>query len=169
MVRFSCDVCGRGLPADYKRPKTKNERKLYSLCNLDDVCGDCLKAGELVDVAGLLLKEWRAKIEHQTTDEPPEIMEEEPGLLRAHDALPRFLGKAWMEKQTILRRMLDYRKSHGLGCWAEVCKLAGKGTTPELLRAMCLGEVSPAIDVWRAIGEAMDKLEPSAGAAEKDE
>ena len=163
MIHFTCDVCGKLLASDYKRPKTKNERALASLCGCSDVCPECVEAGSLVNVAELLMGRWRECIglQHPVPAEKEVLAKEnkapEPEF-RAHNNLPKFSGRSGEEKQAILMRMLLYRDKKGLGCWNALCDLAGKPITPDLCRGICLGQASPEISDWRKINKALDKL-----------
>ncbi len=67
-------------------------------------------------------------------------------------------GRNREEKQAILERLREYRKSHGLGCWNGVAKKAGGNITPELIRDMILGKESPPIADWRKIDRAVQFL-----------
>lgn len=163
MIHYTCDVCGKPLAADYKRPKTKNERALAFLCGCSDVCPDCVDAGSLVNVAEILLGKWRECIGLQNLNPLEEKIYKTKGddievEFRAHGNLPKFTGKSGGEKQAILMRMLLYRDKKGLGCWNALCELAGKSITPDLCRGICLGQVSPEIEDWRKINKALDKL-----------
>lgn len=68
-------------------------------------------------------------------------------------------GRNREEKQAILERLREYRKSHGLGCWNGVAKKAGGNITPELIRDMILGKESPPIADWRKIDRAVQSLD----------
>ena len=163
MIHYTCDVCGKPLAADYKRPKTKNERALASICGCSDVCPDCVDAGSLVNVAEILIGKWRECIglsdcTGHADQNPKKESEATESEFRAHDNLPKFTGKSGGEKQAILMRMLLYRDKMGLGCWNALCELAGKSITPDLCRGICIGQVSPEIADWRKINKALDKL-----------
>lgn len=64
-------------------------------------------------------------------------------------------GRNREEKQAILERLREYRRTHGLGCWNGVAKKAGGNITPELIRDMLLGKESPPIANWRMIDRAI--------------
>lgn len=71
-------------------------------------------------------------------------------------------GRNREEKQAILERLREYRRTHGLGCWTEVARKAGGTITPELIRDMLLGLESPPIADWRKIAKTLDALEAPA-------
>ena len=71
-------------------------------------------------------------------------------------------GRNREEKQAILERLREYRRTHGLGCWNGVAKKAGGNITPELIRDMLLGLESLPIADWRKIAKTLDALEAPA-------
>lgn len=71
----------------------------------------------------------------------------------------KYAGKAGEEKQKIYERLVLYRQQNGLGCWAKLAENVRGGVVTEgMLRSMHLGELSPSINDWRAVGKALDKL-----------
>ena len=146
MIHYTCDVCGGELTAGYSRPELP--RELARLCEVEDVCPDCVKVGESINAAAVLLERWKLNI-HQ-------------GERREHDKTlspPKFSGRGGDEKRKILERLKAYRESNGLGCLAAVAKRAGPTVSDGLLRDMLIGAASPPMDDWRRIGKALDKLE----------
>lgn len=67
-------------------------------------------------------------------------------------------GRNKEEKLAILERLREYRRTHGLGCWNEVAEKAGGDVTPDLIRAIHLGEESTPIADWRRIDRAVQLL-----------
>lgn len=71
----------------------------------------------------------------------------------------RYVGHGAREKNQILTRLTAYRKTNGLGCLKRVAVLAGKPVTDELIREIITEGKKLPIEVWRQIGQALDKLE----------
>ena len=71
----------------------------------------------------------------------------------------RYVGHGAREKNQILTRLTAYRKTNGLGCLKRVSVLAGKPVTDELIREIITEGKKLPIEVWRQIGQALDKLE----------
>lgn len=156
MIHYTCDVCGGDLPAGYSRPEIP--RKLTQLCGVEDVCPDCVKVGETINAAAVLLEAWKLNL-HQAEPQGREV-------LREYDnppSLSQFSGRSGTEKRKILARLKAYRESNGLGCLAVVAKLAGPTVSDGLLRDMLIGAASPPINDWRRIGKALEKLEGGGG------
>lgn len=151
MIHYTCDICGRKMDGRYHRPARR--AGLAQLCNAEDICPDCAKAGETIDVAGVLLNAWKLII-HPADPQESEV-------LREHDRPPSVstLGRCSKEKQKILEHLTQYRETNGLGCLAAVAKLAGPAVSDCLLRDILIGAASPPIEVWRRIGKVLDKLE----------
>ena len=89
----------------------------------------------------------------------PEIVLQKTGEDEAEPSMTNVTGRNKEEKLDILKRLRLYRKIHGLGCWNEVAKEAGRNITPELIRGMVIGEESPPIADWRRIDQAIQCLD----------
>lgn len=65
------------------------------------------------------------------------------------------------EKREILARLQLYRQVNGLGCFGPLAKACGKGITATTLRNMNNGDEVYPIEVWRQVGNGLDKLSVS--------
>lgn len=141
MRRYTCDVCGKNMPAKYERSNGRRSG-LASVCKVDDVCEKCLSVAKGVDVEGIVLAAWRT-------------IAAEANPLRGHDPdLPT--GRS---KSDVMDRLQAYRKREGLGCLKPLAKLAGGEITDDLLRDVINGAASLSTDQWRRLGNALEKLE----------
>lgn len=119
-----------------------------------------LELMELPPLGWVMSEEYYQALEEAFEEPEPEPSVPEPVLLES--ALPekiRFTGKGAEEKESIYWHMRRYREKHGLGCWQAVAQAAGKDVTPDLLRSITIGALSPPIGVWRRIDKALAKLE----------
>lgn len=71
---------------------------------------------------------------------------------------PRPTGRNAAERREILERLRRYRREHGLGCFAALAKVCGKGVTETTLRNLYSGDEVQPIQVWRQVGAGLEKL-----------
>ena len=162
MIQYTCDICGAPMPEGYIRPRQPSGQ-LANACRARDVCTICTALGRQLDVSGILLAAWRA-VPRPAADDPPA---EEPPPLREHTVTRAVTtGRESAEKMAILERLRSYRKEHGLGCLADVAKLAGRGMTDDTLRGVLHGDVTLDITGWRQVGKALDHLAPKEASGE---
>ena len=70
-----------------------------------------------------------------------------------------FTGYGAKEKRRIYEALRRYRDRHGLGSLEPLAQAAGQGLTATELRWALLGGKLP-METWRAIGSALDRLDP---------
>ena len=88
------------------------------------------------------------------SDGPPETPNEpEP------EGEVAFTGYGAKEKRRIYEALRRYRDRHGLGSLEPLAEAAGQGLTATALRGALLGGKLP-METWRAIGSALDRLDP---------
>lgn len=81
---------------------------------------------------------------------------------------PRPTGRNAAEKREILERLQRFRRERGLGCFAALARECGDGVTSTTLRSLYSGdEVSP-IQVWRQVGDGLEKLGVSKSDTQKE-
>ncbi|WP_165449812.1 hypothetical protein [Intestinimonas timonensis] len=85
-------------------------------------------------------------------DGPPEAPDEPEGEVA-------FTGCGAKEKRRIYEALRRYRDRHGLGSLEPLAEAAGQGLTATVLREALLGGKLP-METWRAIGSALDRLDP---------
>lgn len=85
-------------------------------------------------------------------DGPPEAPDELEGEVA-------FTGYGAKEKRRIYESLRRYRDRHGLGSLEPLAEAAGQGLTATVLREALLGGKLP-METWRAIGSALDRLDP---------
>lgn len=86
------------------------------------------------------------------TDGPSETPDEPEGEVA-------FTGYGAKEKRRIYEALRRYRDRHGLGSLEPLAEAAGQGLTATELRGALLGGKLP-METWRAIGSALDRLDP---------
>ena len=70
-----------------------------------------------------------------------------------------FTGYGAKEKRRIYGALRRYRDRHGLGSLEPLAEAAGQGLTATALRGALLVDKLP-METWRAIGSALDRLDP---------
>lgn len=71
---------------------------------------------------------------------------------------PQPTGRNAAEKREILERLQRFRRERGLGCFAALAKVCGKGVTETTLRNLYSGDEVQPIQMWRQVGAGLEKL-----------
>lgn len=148
MKKYFCDVCGAELAAGGNAPPSP----AAELCGLEDLCTGCEGFARELDAAALVLVELRRLAQRRETPAPPSAPPPSVPL-----PLPPLKGRYAKEKQDILTALEVYRKASGPGSIPSLARRAG--VEEEAVRGMILRESVP-IDVWRAVGKALEGLAP---------
>lgn len=69
-----------------------------------------------------------------------------------------FHGKGSAEKRLIYDRLMDYRKTHGLGCFRKLADCTNGVMEAERIREMAYG-AKATLTEWKVVGAAIDYLE----------
>lgn len=112
-------------------------------------------AGEIL--AGLVIRDdgMTLDVRHLPRPDPEHLIVED----RPAPAQPPETGRCAEEKRAILDRLQRYRSAHGLGCFAALAVASGGALTTQTIRSLYIGEETYPIQVWRMVGEALDKCE----------
>lgn len=160
MITYTCDICGKPMPANYQRPDKRHGRdSLPALCGVDDVCMACEQAGANVKIRKLLLNAWKEAV----VDSPAPALQNvapEPKVLREHDT------KALVElsdaelKRRVVAQVRAYRDTHGLGCFGKLAmRVRCKGITDVEIRDILNGGAQLAMADWQRLAVVMDRIE----------
>lgn len=144
MTRIYCDICGLPLP---DKMMFDVAVVISDIAGVEDTCERCGRIGGELDVKSIILDKWRAAASEQTDPEA------------AHNAAV---------KRECRDKLLEYRKTGGLGCLETLAARMGGGWNAEELRRLIGGELILDADRWKQVAAAIDALaKPKRGGRRK--
>ncbi len=168
MISYTCDICGKPMPADYQRPDRRHGRdSLPTLCGVDDVCMSCERAGANVKVRKLLLHAWKEEVAAGPAPAPQSQAPAtpEPKVIREHDAKALADLTDAELKRKVVAQVKAYRDTHGLGCFGKLAmRVRRKGITDVEIRDILNGGAQLAMSDWQRIAVVMDRIEEESNA-----
>ena len=144
MTRIYCDICGLPLP---DKMMFDVAAVISDIAGVEDTCERCGWIGGELDVKSIILDKWRAAAREQTDPEA-----------ERNAAI----------KRECRDKLLEYRKTGGLGCLEKLATQMGGGWNAEELRRLIGGELILDADRWKQVAAAIDALaKPKRGGRRK--